>query len=376
MSEFEAPISHREAMLRRAAKRARLGYWRWNTRTEDLEWSDEIYDIIGCNPATTEPSIPLFMSLIHPGDLETVSRAMEIVRQGGESPKLHYRLVRPDGDVLMVEAEAGIETVDDDAYLWGVIQDITEHKKLQDTLEAAKTAAEQASVAKSKFMSSMSHELRTPLNFILGFAQVLEVKAMKCDDASLAEAVGHIVSGGNKLLSLVEDIFDYVRITSGDLKFEMQPQATDVIVRQALSSCEPLAETYHVTLLPFDPGECVADIRVDHERLHQALRQILSNAIKYNRPQGAVRVVCGESKQGMLRITVEDEGEGIAADMVERVFLPFDRIGRETGTIDGTGIGLSIAKDLVELMGGRIGLDSRPQGGTAFWVEFPTCSEP
>ena len=236
-------------------------------------------------------------------------------------------------------------------------------------LKHALIAADRGSRAKSEFLSRMSHELRTPLNAILGFAQVLELGGDSSLKPEQQEYVGHILQGGRHLLSLINEVLDLSAIEAGKLSIEHEEVALGELCHECLSLISPLAANRNIELhqqLP--PGALVL---ADRKRLKQVLLNLLSNAIKYNRPGGEVRVEAG-SDGDWLRLEVHDTGLGISQAQAERVFQPFERLGREE--IEGTGIGLAITRRLVELMGGEIGFHSQPGQGTCFWLRLPAAS--
>ena len=235
-------------------------------------------------------------------------------------------------------------------------------------LESAKHLAEKSSLAKSEFLSSMSHELRTPLNAILGFAQLLESGSSPLTPTQQAN-VDQILQAGWYLLSLINQILDLAVIESGKLVVSHEP----VLLINALRECQAMVETkaterhIHVTFLPFDPAWLVMG---DPIRVKQVLINLLTNAIKYNREHGTVEIGCSESHPARLRISVRDTGAGLSVEKMTHLFEPFNRLGQEAGTEEGTGIGLVVSKQLIELMGGAIGVQSSVGVGSEFWIEL------
>ena len=232
-------------------------------------------------------------------------------------------------------------------------------------LKQALIAADQASQAKSEFMARMSHELRTPLNAILGFAQVLEQGQEAPLTSRQTECVGHILHGGRHLLGLINEILDLSAIEAGRLNIEMEHLLLAALLRECQALISPLAVDRQVTLKSSDAGRLC--VQGDRQRLKQALLNLLSNGIKYNRVGGQLTLSITEDEH-LVRLSIVDTGHGIPPELARRVFQPFDRLG--ASNVEGTGIGLSITKKLVELMGGRIGFDSTVGVGTAFWVEL------
>ena len=252
--------------------------------------------------------------------------------------------------------------------------DTTERKRVELALEAAKAEAEAANRAKSDFLLSMSHELRSPLSTMLGFAQLLESGAPPPTKAQ-QNSIEQILSAGWYLLGLINEVLDLTSIESGNTALSPQPMSLQGVLDDCRAMVEPLAESAGLRLVvqPAQPG-CF--VRADPTRTKQALLNLLSNAIKYNRRPGQVTVACTVTAGQRVRVSVEDTGPGLSAEQVAQLFQPFNRLGKESGTEPGTGIGLVISKRLVELMGGSIGVDSQPGIGSCFWFELDTAPAP
>jgi signal transduction histidine kinase len=224
-----------------------------------------------------------------------------------------------------------------------------------------------ANAAKSEFLSRMSHELRTPLNSVLGFAQLLE---MEITDPKQARQLGHINQAGKNLLALINDILDTARIEAGQLSVSLERVSVAQSIRDAVELITPLADKRGVTVtveLP-DAGQFVL---ADANRLGQILINLLSNAVKYNLQDGRIRVFCESTPANTTRIHVIDTGVGIAAADQDVVFQPFARINAGRTSVEGTGIGLGLARSLAELMHGSLGFRSQLQEGSDFWVDMP-----
>ena len=242
-------------------------------------------------------------------------------------------------------------------------------------LENARLEAERASRAKSEFLSHMSHELRTPMNAVLGAAELLDYNRDQLNSKQRTY-VHMIKTGGSHLLDLINEILDLARIESG--KYELQLEQVEIgpVVQECTNLLAPVVEGRQLQLLDQIPVNAGCPVIADPKCLRQVILNLMSNAVKYNRDGGQVILQCEEDAQGRLKIGVTDTGPGIAAEDQSRIFQPFDRLHKDTHQ-EGTGIGLAVSRQLVELMGGELTVDSRPGEGSTFWVALErAASEP
>jgi PAS domain S-box-containing protein len=273
---------------------------------------------------------------------------------------------------------------DRDRKLQGVFaaaRDITERDRLDQALkeknvelEDATALAEKANLAKSDFLSSMSHELRSPLNAILGFAQLMESDSPPPNSAQ-KESITQILQAGWHLLRLIDEILDLAKIESGQVPLSPEPVSLADIMLECRGMVEAQAQQQDIKLI-FPKCKDPYFVRADRTRVKQVLLNLLSNAIKYNKEKGTVEVACVENSPGRIRVSIKDTGAGLDAGQIGQLFQAFNRLGQEAGSVEGTGIGLVVAKRLVELMGGVIGVESKVGKGSVFWFELGSVVRP
>ena len=249
-----------------------------------------------------------------------------------------------------------------------------ERKQVARELELAKAAAEKANLAKSEFLSSMSHELRTPLNAILGFAQLMETSSPPPGGYQL-RSISHILKAGWYLLDLINEILDLALVESGKLSLSLEPLALGSIMQECQAMVESMAQDRGINVL-FPHADVSYSINADRTRVKQILINLLSNAIKYNCVNGTVEVSCSSASSDRVQISIQDTGSGLSSQQLAQLFQPFNRLGQESGVIEGTGIGLVMTKRLVEMMGGSVGAESVVGTGSRFWVEFNASPPP
>lgn len=243
----------------------------------------------------------------------------------------------------------------------------------QKALIKEKAIAESANKAKSKFLSSMSHELRTPLNAILGFAQLLESDEDKPLTEDQQENVDFILSSGKHLLNLINEALELSAIEAGKTNLSIEPIQLIEVINDSLALLTPLADQANLQIHILSDTDFT--LNADYTKLKQIIINLISNAIKYNRQEGSISLAWKSTDDNKLRVSIIDTGIGISENNHHKIFDPFNRLGQEKSTIEGTGIGLLVTKDLVELMGGRIGFDSTIAQGSTFWFELPIHSE-
>ncbi len=248
-------------------------------------------------------------------------------------------------------------------------QFLFEEEQKMALLRSEKENAEAANRAKSKFLSNMSHELRTPLNAILGFAQLLMFKSKNPLTHSQNDNVQEIMKAGDHLLSLINDVLDLSKIEAGKIDMRLEHINVSKVLKECVKLTDKLALLRSCTVTV----EChdSAVIKADITRFKQVILNLLTNAIKYNKQHGTVDIRCRNVAQGLLRIEVIDSGIGIAKDLFNEVFQPFNRLSAANTAVEGTGIGLTLSKKLVLEMKGDIGFDSQLDKGSCFWITVP-----
>lgn len=353
------------------------GIWDWDMSANRIYFSTRFYEILGLSESGADADPERWLSLVHEDDLARVRDAID-EHVGGATPQLQveHRMRHADGGCRWVLSR-GLAVLDSNGVtcrIAGSMSDITDRKLAERAEQDARVEAEHANQAKSEFLSRVSHELRTPLNAILGFGQLLDLDDL---DAGQREAVTQILKGGRHLLELINEVLDISRIESRTMSLSLEPVHLGSALADALSLIRPLADKAQVRLNA-DPTR-LQDlyVRADQQRLQQVLINLLSNAVKYNRPGGAI-IVRYRRRPNTQRVTVTvtDTGHGMTSEQLTRLFEPFDRLGAETSSIEGTGLGLSLAKGLVEAMGGTISGDSQPDVGTTMTLELDSSTPP
>jgi PAS domain S-box-containing protein len=308
------------------------------------------------------------LELVSHEDVKSVSRELErLANKEAARCEVRFKLVRADGSSTTV-ATRSRAVFDESGSLIAIVsasRDVTSDVQTEEKLLLAVSNAQEANRAKSEFLSRMSHELRTPLNSVLGFAQLLEMDELS---PSQDEAVGHILRAGRHLLGLIDEVLDISRIETGHLELQMEPVGLLSLVTDAVGLTSPLADRAAVSVSVTGSLKSGARVLADRQRLLQVLLNLLSNAVKYNSPGGKVKVTCAVLPAGHVGVAVSDTGVGIREEDMPRLFEPFERLGAEQLGIEGSGVGLTIAKNLVERMGGTLEVFSTVGEGSTFEV--------
>ncbi|MBT5307855.1 MAG: bacteriohemerythrin [Rhodospirillaceae bacterium] len=327
----------------------------------------EFHEVVGKNPNILKSGLVSAEAIAEMWELTLSGRTWngEMINQ------------RKDGSLVIVnQTISPIMNADGEiTHFVAIHDDITERKRSEERLLEAKNEAEEANKAKSEFLASMSHELRTPLNAVLGFAQLLQFDPQHPLSEKQNVHVESILEGGDHLLQLINEVLDLARIEASKIDFSFEVLNGYDVAEECVALSLPLGESQGVKIINTLGKENAPLLRTDRVRFKQALLNLLSNAVKYNKIDGKVIVDGLETDDGFMRFTVKDTGVGIAEKDHDSVFQMFHRLGADPMIArEGTGIGLTVTKLLVERLGGRLGFESENGVGSTFWIELPLAS--
>ena len=348
--------------------------YQWGRRPDGTSFlafiSEGCRQIYETDAATLRSNPALLGEMIHPDDRPSFDAVIDQSARTLEAFEWEGRLRVPSGDTRWITARSRPGRQSNGDILWdGVLLDVSELKRAQDTMREAKEEAEKANRAKSEFLSRTSHELRTPLNAILGFGQLLSLEQLSAVQASSVE---QILKGGRHLLDLINEVLDIARIEAGSMEMTLDHVEAAPALAEAALFTRALAEQHGVRFVSQVPAGCALAVTADRGRLLQVLLNLLSNAVKYNHEGGEVRFTCEPSADGEnVRFSISDTGPGLQPDEATRLFVPFQRLSAPHRGIPGTGIGLTITKSLVEAMDGAVGVETVPGEGCTFFVDLP-----
>jgi PAS domain S-box-containing protein len=405
----EEELRAKEQLLSESQRTAHVGSWSWDltTGTSVLQWSPETYCLHGVSPDTFVPSGETLPSLIHVDDRAAMQAWLGACLAGEEPPALEFRARLPDGGVRYIHTRGSLvrDANNKPIRMAGIAQDITDRKRAEERiarylldLEAAREAQEKnaaemarmieelglekdrakaATRSKSEFLANMSHEVRTPMNGVIGMTGLLLDTELNDEQRRYAETVR---GSGEALLGIINDILDFSKIEAGKLDletldFDLQSLLDDFAATVAMQAHEKGLELFCST----DPAVPTL-LRGDPGRLRQILTNLAGNALKFTQKgEVAVRVSLEEEKETecLLRFSVRDTGIGIPAGKIGVLFDKFTQVDASTTRkYGGTGLGLAISKQLAEMMGGEVGVESEEGEGSEFWFTVRLGKQP
>lgn len=307
-----------------------------------------------------------FLSFVHPEDRESTGQEVETQKQGQSAISFRNRYRCKDGSYRWFEWNA--TPVVEGGLIYAIARDVTDLKQMQEELVKAKEEAERSNKFKDQFLSTMSHELRTPLNAVLGFSDLLGEERYGPLNERQQRYVGHIHAGGKHLLTLINDILDLSKIEAGRLQLAIENVAIKSLFAETLDTMRPLADKKSHVLISNSAGDL--SVLADSTRLKQVLMNLVGNAIKFS-PEGGRIELAARKTRDVVRLEVRDSGPGIPPEERDRIFEAFYRLRQSGKAIEGTGLGLAITQKLVELQGGKLGLESELGKGSCFFFTLP-----
>ncbi|PZO87562.1 MAG: PAS domain-containing sensor histidine kinase [Micavibrio aeruginosavorus] len=369
----EQALHRREQQLLEAEAIGHMGHWHWTIGSQSLRFSDEIYRIFGVTREDFAPTFDSVNAMLHRRD---VGRMMQVFQRAiieQNDHEIDFRVMRTDGAACHVRCQGRCEfDADGDVIgLYGIMQDITQSVLHERALMEAKDAAERAYSAKSQFLANMSHELRTPLNAIIGFSEMIQQQLLgPIGNDRYLDYIKGIRESGEHLLDLITDILDMSKIEAGKYELDLTNQNIAKIIRLAVHMMESRAADSKIKIATKIQDESLS-MMVDRRAVMQITLNLLSNAVKFSHPNSTIEIEC-ETRGDYAAIRVRDKGIGIPANKLATITNPFEQAANQyTRSHEGSGLGLAITKELAELHGGSIHIESTIDVGTTVTIRLP-----
>jgi PAS domain S-box-containing protein len=371
----EKELAESAFRMKLATQSGGVGIFDYDLVNGVLVYDEQMYKLHGLNKDEVKMTYSLWESLVHPKDMEMVIDQTNKAIEANSNLNTVFRVVWPDGSVRYLNSKAIIEYNEHGKpiHMLGTNRDITDQILAEAETNKARKAAEEANIAKSEFLSRMSHELRTPLNSILGFAQLMEMGEMT---AKQKNGVEHILGSGKHLLGLINEVLDLSKIEAGHVINKVENVNILETIYVVVDALKPAILERNIKTEIIQPIVIPATIKSDKKLITQVLFNLLNNAIKYNNTDGIIKIeteIIGNNtnEAKKIKVSITDTGKGIAAENLQKLFNPFERINAAESAIEGTGLGLSVVKKLVAVLGGNVGVESEVGVGSTFWITLP-----
>jgi two-component system sensor histidine kinase/response regulator len=367
---IEREIETHEAQLSEAQRIAQLGSWNWDLNTNEITWSDELYRIFGYQPQEFDVTYDAFIERVHPADKDFVINTVKRSLADKTFHEYDCRVLHPDGKARVIHANSVI-SMDDSGIpvqMTGTVQDITERKRTEEELHRTRDAALESARLKSEFLANMSHEIRTPMNGVIGMTGLLLDTELSQEQREYTETVR---SSADSLLAIIDDILDFSKIEAGKLHFENLDFDLRGVVESTVELFAERAAGKNIELASFVASNVPTLVCGDAGRIKQVLLNLAGNAVKFTEHGEVTICITKESEtetHAAVRFEVRDTGIGISPEAQKNLFQAFVQAdGSTTRKYGGTGLGLTISKQIVELMDGEIGIESELGKGSTFW---------
>ena len=375
LREAQEALRESEERHERIIQASNDGIWEWSARYGGFYFSARCWELLGFNEDEVvdgqgKENYTKWRERMAPEDVLKFDQVVEDHLHNDAPFDLEYRIRDKFENWRWIRARGQMvyDQNGEPSIMSGTIMDISDLKNAEQSFVSAKEDAESANRAKSDFLSAMSHELRTPLNAIIGFTQLFDLDHNLREDQR--DNVNEIKKAGRHLLKLVNDVLDLAKIESGRFNFNLEPVSPVRIIENCISLTHTQTTDRNISVRFIEQSFEDFLIFVDPIRFKQIFINLISNAIKYNRASGRVYIRCEKIGENRIKIFVEDTGYGISSDKRKQLFEPFNRLGAENSSVEGSGVGLFITKEITEQMGGEIGFETELQKGSTFWVAF------